>query len=493
MNKKYHDKKLIKIFKARTDEAIRLHCEEEHEIREKFDRDRDRILYSKAFRRLIGKTQVFLSGDDDHVRNRMTHTIEVSQISRTISKALGLNEILTEAIALGHDLGHTPFGHVGERTLNYIMCGCDEIRDFSDCLSCENGFKHNWQGLRVTTDLESSINDNGLNLTKYTMWGILNHSSIEYSKPCKYNLNNNICTLRRHGNECKEKDKYKKLDFYKDYKNILTNQDLTIEALIVGLSDEIAQRHHDIEDALETKILTFDELYEKLKNIYGGSFEGEDSKRFEKINSYEDRQVKVSQLGSFLVNFLTFNAIKNINKNLLNLVSEYNLKEYRDFDEHKRDENFCKELKSKIDLSSEVLEKDKEFQNYVSKRILNSYKAQSMDGKGNYIIRELFKAYVTNPQQLPDKTIKRLFINIKKTINTCKLNDEVEFIKFELKENSENESEMTVGELRNTLEKLHSSNNNLYKRNLMRTICDYIAGMTDKYAMKLYSNLYETY
>lgn len=170
-------KQIGEVFAAREDDSIRIHYEAEHAIRGKFERDRDRILYSKAFRRLSGKTQVFLSGKDDHIRNRLTHTLEVSQISRTISKVLGLNETLTEAIALGHDLGHTPFGHVGERTLNYIMCGCDKLRDFSECLDSENGFKHNWQGLRVVTDLEKSNLYKGLNLTRYTLWGILNHSN----------------------------------------------------------------------------------------------------------------------------------------------------------------------------------------------------------------------------------------------------------------------------------------------------------------------------
>ncbi|EHR0219180.1 HD domain-containing protein [Clostridium perfringens] len=101
--------------------------EDKHTIRNEFERDRDRIMYSRAFRRLSGKTQVFLAGNDDHVRTRLTHTLEVAQIARTISKALGLNEYLTEAIALGHDIGHTPFGHIGERMLNSIMNGCYKI------------------------------------------------------------------------------------------------------------------------------------------------------------------------------------------------------------------------------------------------------------------------------------------------------------------------------------------------------------------------------
>ncbi len=125
------------------------------DLRTEFQRDRDRILHSKAFRRLKHKTQVFFSPYDDHFRTRMTHTLEVSQISRTISRALDLNEDLTEAIALGHDLGHTPFGHSGERVLNELM---------------PNGYSHNIQSVRVVEFIEN------LNLTKETLDGILNHS-----------------------------------------------------------------------------------------------------------------------------------------------------------------------------------------------------------------------------------------------------------------------------------------------------------------------------
>lgn len=133
----------------------RTKTEEKCNIRTDFQRDRDRIIHSKAFRRLKHKTQVFFSPDNDHYRTRMTHTLEVSQIARTLSRALDLNEDLTEAISLGHDLGHTPFGHSGERALNDIM---------------QNGFKHNIQSLRVVNILEN------LNLTKEVTDGILTHS-----------------------------------------------------------------------------------------------------------------------------------------------------------------------------------------------------------------------------------------------------------------------------------------------------------------------------
>ena len=208
------------IFRANEKNTSRIHYENHKELRNDFDRDRDRILYSKAFRRLSGKTQVFLSGKDDHIRNRLSHTLEVSQIARTITKSLELNESLTEAIAFGHDIGHTPFGHIGERTLNYIMSGCDKLRDFDDCLENDKGFKHNWQSIRVVTKLENKSKDyRGLNLTKYTLWGILNHSGLE-NQECKsyyYENGNKMCTLRRNKKECCNDSNKLELDFYDNY------------------------------------------------------------------------------------------------------------------------------------------------------------------------------------------------------------------------------------------------------------------------------------
>lgn len=152
---------MLSTYAAKSTESKRKSVEPSCRIRTEFQRDRDRILHSKAFRRLKHKTQVFFSPNDDHYRTRMTHTLEVSQISRTISKALNLNEDLAEAIALGHDLGHTPFGHSGEDALNEIM---------------SEGYKHNEQSIRVVTHIED------LNLTEETLDGILNHTGSK--KPC---------------------------------------------------------------------------------------------------------------------------------------------------------------------------------------------------------------------------------------------------------------------------------------------------------------------
>lgn len=178
------------------------------DIRPVFQRDRDRILHSKAFRRLKNKTQVFLTPKGDHYRTRLSHTLEVSQNARTIAKALRLNEDLVEAIALGHDLGHTPFGHAGEFILNEL---------------CEDGFRHNEQSVRTVEKLEK--NGRGLNLTWEVRDGILNHQS----------------SLMPH----------------------------TLEGKIVRFSDKIAYINHDIDDAIRAQVLTEEDIPLELKKTLG--------------------------------------------------------------------------------------------------------------------------------------------------------------------------------------------------------------------------------
>ena len=182
--------------------------EEQDDIRPVFQRDRDRIIHCKAFRRLKDKTQVFLTPEGDHYRTRLTHTLEVSQNARTIAKALRLNEELVEAIALGHDLGHTPFGHAGERALNRV---------------CPYGFEHNEQSVRTVDKLEKK--GEGLNLTYEVRDGILNHQTI--GKPH------------------------------------------TLEGKIVRLSDKIAYIHHDMDDAVRGGILKESDVPQEIQEVLG--------------------------------------------------------------------------------------------------------------------------------------------------------------------------------------------------------------------------------
>ena len=184
--------------------------EEPCDIRPVFQRDRDRIIHCKAFRRLKDKTQVFLSPEGDHYRTRLTHTLEVSQNARTIAKALRLNEELVEAIALGHDLGHTPFGHAGERALNDV---------------CPQGFEHNVQGVRTVERLEKD--GQGLNLTYEVRDGILNHQTV--------------------------------------------GSPHTLEGKIVQFSDKIAYIHHDMDDALRAGILKESDVPGDIRDVIGAT------------------------------------------------------------------------------------------------------------------------------------------------------------------------------------------------------------------------------
>ena len=202
---------LLSPFAAFSDESKgRERYEEPCDVRPVYQRDRDRILHCKSFRRLKNKTQVFLTPKGDHYRTRLSHTLEVSQNARTLAKALRLNEDLVEAIALGHDLGHTPFGHAGEFVLNRL---------------CEGGFRHNEQSVRIVERLEKD--GEGLNLTWEVRDGILNHKT--------------------------------------------SRMPSTLEGKIVRLSDKIAYINHDIDDAIRARMMTEDDIPREYREILGNS------------------------------------------------------------------------------------------------------------------------------------------------------------------------------------------------------------------------------
>lgn len=469
------------ILAAKEEYSLRISTEKTHEYRSKFERDRDRILYSKAFRRLSGKTQIFVVGNDDHIRTRLTHTMEVSQIAITISKYLGLNETLTEAIALGHDIGHTPFGHVGERILNYIMNGCYLIKDFNrNLVSNDKGFKHNWQGLRVVVDLEN-LNRRyyGLNLTDYTMWGILNHSKKNYES-CKRKKDINICNLLLYGTKCHNHSSNGfSIDFYKKrYEQILNEDSWTLEGLVVSIADEIAQRHHDIEDGIEEKIIDVKELIKVFSYYFKNFLRNSDKELIRYISKETEKTYYLPALSKLIVDFLTTKLINDTYKNLKSIIKQFDIKTYSDFYERKKDIKDKLGLKNLVCYENEFKNQEKKFKDYLRNRILNSHKAQSMDGKADYVIRQLFKAYITNPQQLPDKTIITLYKNL--------LDKE----EFDFMQEKYSLAEIT-GKLRDKLEVDHYTKcDDKYRATLLRTICDYIAGMTDNYALQQYELLY---
>jgi dGTPase len=199
----------------------RYHLEPAPQYRTEFQRDRDRIIHSKAFRRLEYKTQVFVNHEGDLYRTRLTHSLEVAQIARSVARSMGLNEDLTEAIALSHDLGHTPFGHAGQDELN-------------ECMKAYGGFEHNLQSLRVVDVLEDSYADfPGINLTFETREGILKHCALKHA-----------ATLGDVG------------------ERFLNKTQPSLEAQLTNLADEIAYNNHDIEDGLRSGLITLEQLQE---------------------------------------------------------------------------------------------------------------------------------------------------------------------------------------------------------------------------------------
>jgi dGTPase len=301
--------------------------------RNDFMRDRDRILYSKPFRRLSRKTQIFLPASDDHVRTRLTHSLEVAQISITSAQALGLDLDLTEAIALGHDIGHTPFGHTGERVLNLIATNCDLLGNLASNLNVTDmGFKHNLQGLRVANDLTASHDGSGLNLTNFTLWGICNHTSIVWKKcgyripennhyKCNYpqNMKNQTC---KHGNN---KDVLKNF-FYNKYHNILKlkldddngREAWNFEGYLVKIADEIAQRHHDIEDGLIAKVVQIDDIKYWIEELIAPYFNRDDKKIFQNfLKLINNNSIDITPtLSKLVVGCLNRSLIQNSIKNL---------------------------------------------------------------------------------------------------------------------------------------------------------------------------------
>ncbi len=225
------------------DSSGRAFFEEKCQHRTDFQRDRDRIIHCRAFRRLKHKTQVFLAPESDHYRTRLTHTLEVSQIARTISRALFLNEDLTEAIALGHDLGHTPFGHAGERAI-------DDLVDFK--------FTHYEQSVRVCEKLEKS--GKGLNLTKEVLDGIANHTCGEWAK--------------------------------------------TLEGRVVRLADRIAYINHDVDDAIRAGVISSSDIPKEITEYLGNSKSERITTLVNSIISNSDSDIKMDEVTEKYYNLL---------------------------------------------------------------------------------------------------------------------------------------------------------------------------------------------
>ncbi len=360
------------------DSRGRHYPEPKHSYRPPFERDRERIIHSTAFRRLQYKTQVFVNHEGDHYRTRMSHTLEVSTVGRVIARVLGLNFDLVEAISLAHDLGHTPFGHTGEEVLNELT---EDI----------GGFEHNRQSLRVVEYLEQKYPDfPGLNLTFETREGIIKHAT-RYDQPGGKNL------------------------FTKSEKMP------SLEAQIVNVSDELAYTSHDIDDGLNSGVFLMEELEQ------GFPLWGDIAKEMRKKHPEIDKEMLQSMCVRELINVLVTDVVQESARRIEKIAPE-NIKDVR---------NAPYPL---IGFSAATEDQLQYAGKFLYENMYRHYKVIRMATKARIIIEALFKEYFDEPKQLPKTSRNRLKIDGKKQV-----------------------------------------------------ITDYIAGMTDRYAMMEYKKLFDPY
>jgi dGTPase len=356
----------------------RKYPEVEHPYRSLYQRDRDRIIHCAAFRRLEYKTQVFIYHEGDYYRTRLTHTLEVSQIGRTIAKALSLNEDLTEALCLAHDLGHTPFGHAGEDILNELM------KD-------HGGFDHNRQGLRVVDFLEQRYpNFPGLNLAWETREGIIKHTT-RYDDASEYLV---------------------------DFPELEPQETPSLEAQVMDIADEIAYDNHDLDDGIKSKIISIEDL--KKIDICDKIIKG--------INSEYtglDKYVFNSLLIRNIINEQVSNLVTTTDKN----IKESGIKDYQQARQHPQ---------RVVAFSKELSDRRKQFRDFLYKNVYFHWKVAKMSDKAQRFLKDLFRAYCNNKYMLHPHFQQAIA-----------------------------------------------------KDGVERVVCDYIAGMTDRYALEEYKKLFD--
>ena len=323
----------------------RLYSERPNKFRTPFQRDRDRIIHSASFRRLKHKTQVFVNTEGDHYRTRITHSIEVAQIARTIGKYLNLNDDLTETLSLAHDLGHTPFGHAGENALN-------------DCMLNFGGFDHNLQTLRIVMFLENKyLKFQGLNLTLETLDGLLKHNGPFY-----------------------DFDKLDSIIGVKKFKNkILFQNNTSLEAQISGISDDVAYNNHDIQDGIKAKLFTLNELTEInfFKEIY---------KSYKRNITRDNKDIIIYQIIRDSINLMVkdiiTNSIKNIKKHKIN--------------------NFLDVQRNKdqiVVFSEKFQNTESEIKQFLKIKMYNNKNVIKKNETGKKVIKKLFNTILKKPNK----------------------------------------------------------------------------------------------
>lgn len=318
--------------------------EDECNTRSPHQRDRDRIIHSAAFRRLEYKTQVFVNHEGDHYRTRLTHSIEVSQLARSMCRVLGLNEDLGEALALAHDLGHTPFGHAGEDGLNEAM------EDFG-------GFDHNAQTLRILTQLETRYADfDGLNLTWETLEGLAKHNGPVIELP-------------------------RAMQTYDGIDGLDLNSYASLEAQVSSLADDIAYNNHDIEDGLRAKLFTLDDLSElpMLGDIIT-----------QVMNNHPniDRQRQTHEVIRRMINHMVGDLLAQVESNIKNNKIE-TVDDVRGLGQ------------AIAHFSDEMQESHKAIKSFLMKNMYRHYKVNRMTSKAQRVVKELFDFFVNEPNCLP--------------------------------------------------------------------------------------------
>ena len=353
----------------------RRHAEPAAAPRSEFQRDRDRIVHSTAFRRLEYKTQVFVNHEGDLFRTRLTHSLEVAQIGRTLARLLNLDEDLTETIALAHDLGHTPFGHVGQDVLN-------------ECMKEHGGFEHNLQSLRVVDKLEQKYAEfDGLNLTFEAREGILKH--------------------------CAKKNAEKLGDVGERF---LNGQQPSLEAQITNLADEIAYNNHDIDDGLRSGLITLEQLEDV--SLFARHL-AEVRARYPALN---DRRL-IHETVRRMINALVVDMVAQTRANIA---------------AHRPDSidavRTCPPLAA---FSADMREESLALKRFLFNNLYRHFRVERMSDKARRLLRELFVAFVENPKLLPPEHRERA------------------------------------------------------EGDLYRAVSDYIAGMTDRYAIREHHRIYD--
>ena len=380
MQKKYKEEHLKPYAVKSINSRGRIFKEPENSIRSPYQRDRDRIIHSSSFRRLKHKTQVFVNTEGDHYRTRLTHSMEVSQIARTLARSLNLNEDLSETLSLAHDLGHTPFGHAGEEILN-------------ECMIKYGGFDHNIQTLRIVTSNENKYYKfSGLNLTIETLEGLIKHNG-----PV-----NNLTPYK----------KILKKDLFN--KKIIFNSFPSLETQISSISDDIAYNNHDLEDGLRANLFSI----KKISSIpYISKLVNKHNKNIKNFR----REIIISQIIRDLINLMVMDVITTTNKNL----KKSNPQSIKDI--YKQDHLI-------VDFSNKMKLIDCQIKDFLRTNMYNHKRVITNTNKGRKILNGLFKYLSKNP---------------KKYINKDLFNNESK----------------------------------------ERVVADFIAGMTDRYAINLYKKI----